>query len=182
VAWSLFWLAIAWSYVGVWAGYWVYAGFFAVSLSLVMVGVGCFVLGKLYGSRLPVINGVINVIAAILFFFVGFFMLPMRPSYPWPLEFAAIFGYGFLIAGLFLWAMTAFDVLRSVARSLSNVTGVTSLVSAIIFLLQFPLFRGGPIALTLFTQLFVLAQVLSAMLLHKISSDNQRRPQDSKQA
>ena len=186
VAWSLFWLAMAWNYEGIWAGYLDYVGFFAVSLSLIVVGIGCLALGKLFSSWPAVATGVVNVIAALPIFIIGLFTLLPFPPWPfrsWHLWYITLVGYGSLIAGLLLWALTASNIARPpIFRGLRFVIGVTSLLQAAIFLLLFPALRYGPIGLTLFTQPYVLAQVLSAVLLHKISSDIQRKPHESKQA
>jgi hypothetical protein len=184
-AWSLFWLGIAWNYVGRWWLNWLYPGFFVVALSLIMVGVGCFGLGKLYGNMLAVVTGVTNVIAAVPFFIMGLFNLPPfapRVLYIWPHGYISFIGNGLLIASVLLWTLTTSSLTRASFRRLRTVISIASLVSAIVFLLLFPILGWISFGLTLFTQPYALAQVLSAVLLHKIGSDVQRKLHDSKQA
>jgi hypothetical protein len=178
VAWSLFWLAIASNYVGVWWSHWFYVGFLAVSLSFMMVGVGCFALGKLLTSWLAVVTGATNIVASVSFFPMGLYYLlrspPWTPSY-YHLWYIVFIAYGSMIASLLLWALTASIITPSSFHRLRTATVVAMDVSAIIFLLSFQMLRYGPIGLVLLTQPYVLAQVLSAVLLHKISSDTHAR-------
>ena len=175
VAWSVFWLAIAQDYVGMWWGYWFEVGLFVVSASLVMVGVGCFGLGKLFNRSSAVVTGVVNIVTAAAVFLTGLdaYRLLRLGSWLW---FITLIGYGLLVASVFLWmAVTMSGVARSGHRRLRTATGLTSLVSGFTFLLSFALLRGGLRGLVLFTQPYVLAQVLSAVFLHRISSDTRRR-------
>jgi hypothetical protein len=185
VAWSLFWLAIAQNYMGMWWGYWYLVGFLAVSLSFMMVGVGCFALGRLFSSWLAVVTGAANIVASVSFFPMGLYYLLRSPpwaSFYYHLWYIVFIAYGSMIASLLLWALTASIITPSSFHRLRTATVVAMDMSAIIFLLSFQMLRYGPIGLTLLTQPYVLAQVLSAVLLHKIASDNQRKSHDPKQA
>lgn len=186
VAWSLFWLRLAWDYVGMWVAYLDYIVYFVVSLSFVMVGVGCFALSKLFSSWPAAATGLADVAAAVPFFVMGLFQLMPRPPLRldwWPGLYIPFIGNGLVIASLFLWmTLTTYDIARSGFRLLRAAIGALSLVSVILFLLLLPYLGWFSFGLAPFAQLYVLAQVLSAMLLHKISSDIQRKPHDSKQA
>jgi hypothetical protein len=187
VAWSLFWLELAYSYVGMWVAYLPpYILYFAVSLSFVMVGVGCFALSKLFGSWPAAATGVADVAAAVPFFVIGLFHLMPQPPLrlgSWPGLYIPFIGNGLVILSLFLWmTLTTYDLARSGFRLLRIAIGALSLVSVIVFLFVLPILGWIPYGLTPLTELYVLAQVLSAVLLHKISSHIQRKPHDPKQA
>jgi hypothetical protein len=144
-----------------------------------MVGIGCFALGKLYVSQSAVTTGFANIIGAVLFFVMGFMLLPFSswPFLYWHPGLIALIGYGFLTIGLFLWAFTALDITHSSFRRLGIAVGATSLVSAFIFLLLLPIVARALLGLIIpafFAQPYVLAQVLSTLLLRKISSDTRR--------
>ncbi len=176
VAWSFFWLAIARHYVGMWWGYWFYVGSFVIALSFLMVGVGCFALGKLFSNWPAMVTGVVDVIAAVPFFIVGLFYL-LRPHPPWPfrswhLQYISLIGNGLVIVSLFLWmGLTASGDVSSNFRRLRTAIGIASLVSLILFLFVLPYLGWISFGLTIISQFYVLAQVLSAVLLHKIGSD-----------
>jgi hypothetical protein len=186
VAWSLFWLGFASRYMGTWVSYLGYIVYFAVSLSFVMVGVGCFALSKLLSSWLAAATGFVDVAAAVPFFVIGLFQLIPRPPLRldwWPGLWIPFIGNGLVIVSLFLWmALATSDVERSGFRRLRTAIGALSLVSVILFFFLLPYLGWFSFGLALFAQFYVLAQVLSAVLLHKISSDIKRKPRDSKQA
>jgi hypothetical protein len=184
VAWSLFWLELAYSYVGMWVAYLPpYILYFAVSLSFVMVGMGCFALSKLLRSWLAAATGVVDVAAAVPFFVISLFYLMPRPPLRldwWPGLYIPFIGNGLVTVSLFLWmTLTTYDFARSGFRLLRTATGALSLVSVILFFFLLPFLGWIPYGLTPFTELYVPAQVLSAVLLHKIGSYVQRKPHEA---
>ncbi len=178
VAWSLFWLGFARNYLGMWVsflGFIPFFPFFAVSISFVMVGVGCFALSKLFSNWPAMVTGVVDVIAAVPFFIVGLFYLLPHPPWPfrsWHLQYISLIGNGLVIVSLFLWmGLTASGDVSSNFRRLRTAIGIASLVSLILFLFVLPYLGWISFGLTIISQFYVLAQVLSAVLLHKIGSD-----------
>jgi hypothetical protein len=172
--------------VGTWVSYLGYIVLPAVSLSFVMVGVGCFALSKLLNSWLAAATGLADVAAAVPFFVIGLFQLMSQPPLrlgSWPGPYIPFIGNGLVILSLFLWTtLTTYDLARSGFRLLRTAIGALSLVSAILFFFLLPILGWFSYGLALFAQLYVPAQVLSAVLLHKISLDIRRKPHDSQQA
>ncbi len=177
VAWSLFWLAIAltgnrhWTFLR-------YLGFPLSALSLILVGVSCFVLRELYDKWLAIITGVAYIITAVPFFMMNSVLT--HEVYRWghsPLL-IIVAGYGLLIVCLLLWSAVVWDLAElSRHTRLAAATAVLTIIAACIFPLILPLtVLWGPNYPTLFTQPYVIAQILSAILLYEISSDTRQKP------
>ncbi len=145
-----------------------------------MVGISCFALWKLYGKRLAAVTGIAYVATALPFFVMNIFLIgPTFPIYRWHVEFIMLPGYTLLIVSLILWNMTTANIAELVHHNrLAIALTITSIIAIILLFFILPAaFIFGPVypAVFFFSQPYVLSQILSAVLLHKISFDAKQK-------
>lgn len=181
VAWALFWPSIAGLYfLG-------YLGFPLSALGLILAGLGCFALGKLYDKWFASVTGITYIATAVPFFLMNNLLHSVggpfsNRSFGSLAFFIAIGGYSLLNLSLFTWAAAVMDIGRLAHHTrFANAIFVTSWITFIIILLSLPLSLWTPLFPSLFgTPSYVIAQILSAVFIHKISSEIRQTPRNFK--
>lgn len=145
------------------------------ALGLILAGLGCFALGKLYEMHarakwLAITTGILYIITAVPFFLTNNLLYNNPPL--GSLEFnIAMSGFGLLIISLFMWAITGVNIAKlSHHTRLASAMICTSSIVAALTLFGFHLgMYWGPRAPPLYLfQFYFVAQILSALMLHKI--------------
>ncbi len=181
VGWALFWLAIAlagnklWVFLG-------YLGFPLNAFSFILVGLGCFSIGKLYNKKLPIVAGIVYIITAIPFPLLNSFISGTGPLVNIPeRSFIIIGSFCLFTLSLFLWSAVVGDIATPTHHArLATTISIITVISAILVLLSLPpSLLWSPVYTSIFvTPLYVLVGLLSAILLHKISSQRRQKSQN----
>jgi len=180
VACAFFWLVAAWIYFMhrsfVFFAILVYP---LIALGLILAGLGCFALGKLYEMHarakwLAITTGILYIITAVPFFLMNNLLSNNPPfSYRWIGSLAfniAVGGFGLLTLSLFMWAIAGMNIAKlAYHTSLATAVFVTSLIAAALIFLTLHLSVWSPLIPTAVSSPFYFAaQILSALMLHKI--------------
>lgn len=145
------------------------------ALGLILEGIGCYALGKLYEMHkrvkwLAIAAGTINIATAVLFLIMHDTYFSNSPLFNNTL-FIMPWSFGLLIMSLAMWAITSWEIAKLTHHpSLGSTVIVTSLIAmAIIFSGMISGLVLSPfIPTALSSPAYLLEQMFSAILLHKI--------------
>lgn len=170
VAWMLFWPAIAGLYfLG-------YLGFPLSAVGLILAGLGCFALGKLYNRWLASVTGITYIATAVPFLLMNN-LLPSMGGFSGSLRWLiGIGGFKLFTLSLFMWAVAGLDIAKLTHQNrLAVAIFLTSVITAVLIFIGMNVPYWSPLAPTLFaTPFYVILEIISATMLHKIGLDTRQ--------